>query len=138
MPYKDYEKAKQKARERYHKNPQKSTKQTMEWRKNNRKQHRQVAKERRIQIKLNVINHYGGKCACCGETAIEFLCVDHINNDGAEHRKQQRSVAYGNNFYQWIIRNSYPEDLRILCHNCNISLGLYGYCPHQIGDRRNQ
>src|SRR3990170_1408240 len=27
--------------------------------------------------KIEVIEHYGGKCSCCGENRIEFLCLDH-------------------------------------------------------------
>ena len=46
-------------------------------------------KDRRKYRKLRaqVIAAYGGACACCGENAPEFLQVDHINNDGAEHRR---------------------------------------------------
>lgn len=25
---------------------------------------------------------------------------------------------------------SYRNDIRVLCHNCNMSLGFSGYCPH--------
>ena len=34
----------------------------------------------------------------------------------------------------WKLLNS-PVPLpgyRVLCHNCNTSLGLYGYCPHGV------
>jgi radical SAM protein with 4Fe4S-binding SPASM domain len=28
--------------------------------------------------------------------------------------------------------NNYPKDLfRLLCHNCNMARGCYGYCPHE-------
>jgi hypothetical protein len=43
-----------------------------------------------------------------------------------------RELGLGNNeFYRWIIRSGYPENLRILCLNCNCSHGAYGYCPHE-------
>jgi len=25
----------------------------------------------------------------------------------------------------------YPTGFRVLCHNCNQAIGLYGYCPHK-------
>lgn len=80
-----------------------------------------------------VINHYGGKCACCGISQIQFLTIDHINNDGAIQRKMngvQRTS--GNRFYMWIIKNNFPKDLQVLCWNCNCSKGFYGFDPHQV------
>lgn len=82
-----------------------------------------------VRIRMEVINHYGNKCACCGELNIEFLAIDHINGGGNKHRRELK-LSSGTAFYNWIIKNNYPDTLRILCHNCNTSLGLYGYCPH--------
>ncbi len=90
--------------------------------KKGRERHKEI---NRLQ-RNTVIFHYGGKCACCGEVKIEFLCIDHINGNGNSHRKE-----IGNNIYRWLIDNNFPQDFRVLCHNCNMSLGLYGYCPHQ-------
>ena len=28
-------------------------------------------------------------------------------------------------------RNNYPVGFRVLCWNCNCSIGMYGECPHQ-------
>ena len=80
-----------------------------------------------------VINEYGGKCVCCGESEPKFLALDHINNDGAEHRRSIFTGRYkGGNIVNWIIKNNYPKDiLQILCHNCNMSKGHWGYCPHK-------
>lgn len=30
----------------------------------------------------------------------------------------------------WLIHNRFPEGFRVLCFNCNNSLGMHGYCPH--------
>ena len=79
-----------------------------------------------------VLEYYGGvptKCACCGESRIEFLSIDHINGGGSKHRKELK--IFGIRFNDWLIKNNYPEGYRILCHNCNQSLGFYGYCPHE-------
>lgn len=81
-------------------------------------------------LKKQVIGHYGGVCACCGETTIEFLCIDHVNGGGARHR-EKLGMNGGVQFYRWLRRNHFPTGYRVLCSNCNLSLGAYGYCPHK-------
>jgi hypothetical protein len=73
-----------------------------------------------------VIDAYGGKCACCGESQIEFLAVDHKNNDGNKDRKK-----FKGNIYVRAIRMGFPDMFQILCHNCNMAKAFYGCCPHQ-------
>jgi hypothetical protein len=85
----------------------------------------------RQRLRLEVLQHYGGKtpvCACCGETHIEFLSIDHVDGGGTQHRL--KIMKYGG-FYSWLKVNNFPSGFRVLCHNCNQSIGLYGYCPHQ-------
>lgn len=72
------------------------------------------------------IERYGGKCMCCGESTYEFLCIDHINNDGNKHRKEMNSTK----IHRWLKKNKYPEGFQVLCHNCNLAKGFYGECPH--------
>lgn len=85
------------------------------------------------ELKLKIFNHYSNndiKCICCNERNLMFLTIDHINNDGAKHRKQIREET-GNTFYLWLKDNNYPEGFQVLCYNCNI--GKYrnkGICPH--------
>ena len=90
---------------------------------------RMVEKDR--QDRFDTINHYGGKCDCCGETNVEFLCFDHINGGGNKHRKEENI----RNLAKWLKRNNYPNRFRILCCNCNFSLGAHEYCPHQVTQR---
>lgn len=90
-----------------------------------------LIRSRRIAFEKRniVLDYYGGKCACCGESNREFLAIDHINKDGAEERKirKKRNIAVS------IISQGFPKDkYRVLCHNCNMSLGIYDYCPHQL------
>lgn len=73
-----------------------------------------------------VLEHYGGKCACCGEDEWKFLTIDHINNDGAAHRRVVKTYITG-----WLIKNNFPPGFQILCHNCNFTKEAYGGCPHQ-------
>lgn len=85
--------------------------------------------ERNKRNRIIVINAYGGKCACCGETILEFLAIDHINNDGNVMRKNK---VHPENPCSWLIKNGFPKDsFQILCHNCNASKEYYGYCPHE-------
>lgn len=92
------------------------------YRRNKSRRHREIA-----------LNHYGNKCACCGESSYEFLAIDHINGDGKSHRKHISGGKRqsGNEICSWLIKNNFPDGFRILCHNCNQSIGFYGYCPHQ-------
>ena len=68
-------------------------------------------------IKETVITHFGGKCACCGMDEIRFLTIDHVNNDGREHRKEIGRSS----LYKWLLRYDFPEtyELQCLCYNCN-------------------
>jgi hypothetical protein len=84
-------------------------------------------KSYRQYLRDEVIKHYGNQCACCGEKRHEFLAVDHIFGKGKSENRRG-----GWTFYLRIKREGYPKDVyRLLCHNCNISRGHYGYCPHE-------
>lgn len=75
-----------------------------------------------------VIAAYGGECLCCGEKDWHFLSLDHINNDGAKHRREVGASGV----YKWAIDNKFPPTLRILCFNCNMARAFYKNCPHEI------
>lgn len=85
------------------------------------------SKEFSVKTKLEVVDAYGRFCYCCGEGRIEFLCIDHINGGGTQERK---NGLRGQAFYRYLIKNNFPPGYRVLCHNCNMSLGKFGYCPH--------
>ncbi len=86
-------------------------------------------------LKVEVAAAYGGKCECCGETHIEFLTIDHTDGGGAAHR---RATGKGRRIYADLKAQGFPRDrYRLLCLNCNIALGFYGYCPHRPDERRD-
>lgn len=72
----------------------------------------------RNEKRVAVLSHYGvdGEPVCrrCGFSDVRALAVDHINNDGAAHRKK-----IGNQVYLWLLRNGFPEGFQTLCFNCN-------------------
>lgn len=85
--------------------------------------------------KDRVFSHYGGyECACCHETMIECLQIDHVNNDGASHRLSIGGPSMtGDRFYRWLIDNQFPAGFQVLCANCNLGkLRNKGICPHRI------
>lgn len=93
-------------------------------------------REYRKKIKKRVIDHYGGKCKCCGEKELSFLTISHTNNNGAEHRRSLNPAKknYGGQYvYIDIIKNNFPQNqYEVLCFNCNT--GSYinrGICPHK-------
>lgn len=84
----------------------------------------------RNKLREDVLNAYGHRCQCCGEIKRQFLCIDHINNDGAKH-KRDNNLKSAQAFYTWLRKNNYPKDnFQVLCHNCNMAKGFYGACPH--------
>ncbi len=100
----------------------------------NREKRNEITKKYIRRLRLSVLTHYGGdppKCACCGESEIKFLTIDHINGRGREDHKR---VGGGSGFYCWLKRNNFPEGFQVLCYNCNCTKGFYGQCPHQALD----
>lgn len=106
-------------------------------------QYKRMVKERnsiqRQDRKQKVVDHYGGRCACCEEKGLVFLNIDHIDENGAEHRRQiaphfKNRVPGGDHFYRWLEKNNFPDGFQTLCYNCNIGKHWNnGVCPHQTG-----
>lgn len=107
----------------------------------NRVENSKTSKERRRRLKQAAFSAYGGaKCTCCSDEHLEFLSIDHIAGNGAEHRRQlmaetgwtsKSANMCGSHFYLWLKKQGYPPGFRVLCMNCNFSIAKFGYCPHQ-------
>lgn len=69
------------------------------------------------RIKLEFVAAYGGACPC-GETGLDRLCADHVNDDGSAHRAAE-GILGSIQTYLWAKRNGWPKTLQLLCHNCN-------------------
>ncbi len=85
------------------------------------------------ELKRQAMDAYGGACACCGESRIEFLQLDHVNDDGPKHRYATGRSA-GGGFYSYLRKHGWPNDppLQVLCGPCNWAFGTYGKCPHDM------
>ncbi len=96
-------------------------------------------KTQRDTLRDDVFEAYGGyACSCPGCTQIDplFLSIDHINNDGAAHRKQiQKEMGYAcrigsNQFYRWLQKHKCPPGFQVYCMNCNMGKHRNGgVCP---------
>lgn len=84
---------------------------------------------RSLERRQRVIAAYGGCCSCCGESAFEFLAIDHINGKEQREIDGYRQAAA---LVMWLIKHNFPEGYRILCHNCNCAIGFYAVCPHEV------
>jgi hypothetical protein len=86
-------------------------------------------KLQRWLLKLEMIAAYGGKCECCGEVRAEFLSLDHVGGGGTKDRRDSGGTA---GICRRLKRLGWPRDgFRLLCFNCNLSIGFLGYCPHE-------
>ena len=83
----------------------------------------------REDLRKETLLAYGGKCACCDEDRPEVLTVDHVHNNGAEHR---RIIPGGSPLYTWLRKQGFPQDdYQLLCRSCNFAKQAYSICPHQ-------
>lgn len=95
---------------------------------------KQYSTEQHQEVKKLCFDAYGGRfCICCGENGMLFLGIDHINNNGAEHRRSIFGQSRGGNIYTWLRARNFPPGFQVLCHNCNLAKHLNkGSCPHQM------
>ena len=76
-------------------------------------------RERNKKRKLEVLQHYSNSnipfCNICKIEDIDILTIDHIYNNGAEHRKKMK----GHDLYYELIKTDFPKGYQVLCRNCN-------------------
>ena len=88
------------------------------------------------RLRAEMMVAYGGACACCGETAEQFLCLDHMNRDGKAHRlslaTRGGTGGRSRDVYLDLKRRGWPTvGYRLLCVNCNFATRYGAPCPHQ-------
>ena len=77
----------------------------------------------------SALHHYGGICVFCDESYTPFLTFDHKNDDGAAIRRQVMGKNGGFNICSWLRLNNYPDNIQILCFNCNCGKSKLGERP---------
>lgn len=82
-----------------------------------------------LELRKQALEYYGAKCECCGEARYEMLTFDHKVK--TYYKDKVRGVALTYDVIREYEKCGYPnEKYRVLCWNCNMSDGHYGYCPH--------
>ena len=86
-----------------------------------------------VVLRNEVYAAYGNKCSCCDESEPLFLTIDHIDGDGADHRRELGRYG-GITFYRYLRSIGCPQDkYRLQCWNCNSGRERNkGVCPHQV------
>lgn len=103
-------------------------------RKTEYEEYKRKARARLRKMKEEAINHYGGKCACCGEDEMLFLSIDHIRNDGAEDRRKHPARGYA--YFRRIVKENDFSKFQVLCFNCNMGRFFNGgICPHKSAEK---
>jgi len=101
-----------------------------DWIEKNRGRYNEAKSEYRFKLKLQALKHYSYDtmhCAQCGYSEdIDALCLDHINDDGAHHRRGlgiggMTSVGNraGTTLYERLKALGWMPGLQVLCFNCN-------------------
>lgn len=91
-----------------------------------------------LNIKKEIMNHYSnGSCEICNHSNLKSLTIDHIDGNGRKHRAITTKRG-GYSFYLWLRRNNYPKGYRVLCANCNMSIGHHGFSPLEINNDNNR
>jgi hypothetical protein len=98
-----------------------------------RRQRRESGK----RLKDEVFAAYGGyRCVCCGETHPSMLTLDHIDEDGKQHRNLLnggRGRLASVDMYRRLKDAGFPTNIQVLCYNCNISKHRNrGTCGHKL------
>ena len=101
-----------------------------DWIAKNRTRYNQAKSEYRFKLKLEAIDHYSNgirKCAHCGFNGdLDALCLDHIENNGQEHRRTlgvggmtSKGNRSGTTMYERFKALGWLPGLQVLCFNCN-------------------
>jgi hypothetical protein len=127
MPYKDPEARRAYFKQWHKEHPGGQSAYQAAWYQRNRER---VLAQQQLD-RLKALQHYSGKktprCCCCGETIYAFLTLDHIEGNGAAHRRETRYTQ----ICSLLQRQGWPKGYQVLCYNCNFGRAKNGgVCPH--------
>jgi len=134
LPFKDPDKNKKYKQDDYQKNRKSILEKQKKFRDENPELVSLRKKIERTRTKTQVMTHYSNsdkpECFCCGETQLEFLTLDHRNNDGNIERK--KGLPGGARLYDKLKAQKFPEGYQVMCFNCNCGRAINnGICPHK-------
>jgi hypothetical protein len=110
----------------YHKHKSEMCAKKRAYRKANPDKCRRQSREYNLRLKLEGIAAYGGKCACRGESRVQFMTLDHING------REPGDRFTGAGSWRLLKALGWPMDnYQLLCFNCNCAKGYFGQCPHE-------
>lgn len=97
----------------------------------NRKRQNCITLENYHNLRQQILDMYGHICSCCGVVGDDFLALDHVENDGKEHRATRGKHGV----YRDAVAEYRPDRFQVLCHNCNIAKSNNGgVCSHQLAN----
>jgi len=105
MPYKDKEKQRKTRLEyykknrdsilKYHRDWYNKKKKDSRWLVERRRKMRKYARNRRVKLRMKVIELLGGKCIKCGNKDIRVLQIDHIHCGGSNRKRKKERNNHG-------------------------------------------
>jgi hypothetical protein len=97
------------------------------WIENNRDRYNASKHKYRLKIKVRVLSMYASpvRCQVCGFDKVDGLVLDHIHDNGSEHRKEVGLSSRGNEksgtrIYEYINKVGKIDGMQVLCANCNM------------------
>ncbi len=105
-----------------------------------REYHAKRGRKRNRTLKIEALNAYGGaRCVHCGETNLKALQLDHVNDNGKEHRLALTGSARlgGWPFYRKLKALGWPNDppLQVLCDFDNQDKRVSDLCNRAKGNQ---
>jgi hypothetical protein len=90
-----------------------------------RERQRAASRASLSRLRRDVLDGYGGACACCGSDYYSHLTLVHVEGGG---RQERIALGGGQAIYRRLRRESYPPGYQILCFNCNAAKHTLGRC----------
>lgn len=75
-------------------------------------------------LKVEAMEAYGGKCKC-GQDDVTQLQLDHVNDNGHQHRLYISKGRAGMDFYRALKKRKWPNKepylLEVVCFDCHVT-----------------